>query len=227
MQDRNAPPLNPLPPVVWLLALPMIVLEVAFSLGAAGVVGGPQAIGWRNAAIEQFGVWPDYWREQYALGALDFELLARFIAYPFLHISLSQALFAIVIVLALGKFVGEIFRWWAVLVVFFASAIAGGLVYASIPAIRPPLFGAYPGDYGLIGAFTFLLWVKLAGTGTSQFRAFSMIGFLMVVQLLFGLLFGGGYEWVADFVGFATGFVLSSVVSPGGWRHMVERIRQR
>lgn len=227
MQDRNAPPLNPLPPVVWLLALPMIALEVAFSLGAAGVVGGPQAIGWRNAAIEQFGVWPDYWREQYALGALDFELLARFIAYPFLHISLSQSLFAIVIVLALGKFVGEIFRWWAVLVVFFASAIAGGLVYASIPAIRPPLFGAYPGDYGLIGAFTFLLWVKLAGTGTSQFRAFSMIGFLMVVQLLFGLLFGGGYEWVADFVGFATGFVLSFVVSPGGWRHMVERIRQR
>lgn len=227
MQDRNAPPLNPLPPVVWLLALPMIVLEVAFSLGAAGVIGGPQAIGWRNAAIEQYGVWPDYWREQLALRAFDVELMGRFVAYPFLHITLSQAVFAIVIVLALGKFVGEIFRWWAVLVVFFASAIVGGLVYASIPMIRPPLFGAYPGDYGLIGAFTFLLWVRLAGTGTNQFRAFSMIGVLMGVQLLFGLLFGGGYEWVADFVGFATGFALSFVVSPGGWRHMVERIRQR
>ena len=29
MNDLTAPPLNPLPPVVWLLALPMIAIEVA------------------------------------------------------------------------------------------------------------------------------------------------------------------------------------------------------
>ena len=55
----------------------------------------------------------------------------------------------------------------------------------------------------------------------------SRLGDALGVVLLFGLLFGGGYEWVADFAGFATGFALSFVVSPGGWRHMVERIRQR
>ena len=49
--DHNAPPLNPLPWVVWVLALPLIAMEVVLSLGAAGVVGGPQAIGWRLQAV--------------------------------------------------------------------------------------------------------------------------------------------------------------------------------
>ncbi len=227
MDNRNAPPLNPLPPVVWLLALPMILLEAVFSLGDGGVVGGPEAIGWRTAAIETYGLWPDYWRQQAGLGAFDAELLLRFFSYPFLHYTLTQAVFAIVILLAMGKFVGEIFRWWALAAVFFGASLVGGLVYVSIPAIQQPLFGAYPAVYGLIGAFTFLLWVRLAGTGVNQFRAFSMIGFLLFVQLLFGVLFGGGWEWVADLSGFAAGFFLSFVVSPGGFGRVRMRIRQR
>ena len=44
---------------------------------------------------------------------------------------------------------------------------------------------------------------------------------------MFGLLFGGGWDWVADLAGFATGFLLSFVVSPGGWARVREKIRQR
>jgi hypothetical protein len=90
-----------------------------------------------------------------------------------------------------------------------------------------PLFGAYPGDYGLIGAFTYLLWVKLAGTGLNQMRAFSMIGFLLAVQLIFGLLFGGGPEWIADLAAFSTGFLLSFALAPGGMAKLRDLIRQR
>jgi len=32
MDDRNAPPLNPLPPVVWALALPIIAMEVVLGI---------------------------------------------------------------------------------------------------------------------------------------------------------------------------------------------------
>jgi membrane associated rhomboid family serine protease len=49
----------------------------------------------------------------------------------------------------------------------------------------------------------------------------------LAVQLVFGLLFGGGWAWVADITGFAAGFLLSFVVSPGGFRRVVEMIRQR
>ncbi len=221
------PPINPLPWVVWVMVLPMIALEALFSAAEAGLVGGAQGIGWRVASLEQYAVWPAYWRQQAAAGAFDFELLIRFVTYPFLHINPTHAVFAIVILLAMGKYVGDVFRPLSTALVYFASAAIGGVVYASIPSIDLPLMGAYPGDYGLIGAFTFLLWVRLAGTGANQFRAFSMIGFLLAVQLVFGLFFGGGPEWVADISAFVAGFFLSFIASPGGVQRAMDRIRQR
>lgn len=227
MDDYNQAPINPLPAAVWLLVLPMIGLEILFSLGDAQMIGGANAIGWRMAAIESYGVWPAYWRQHMEAQAFDFELLSRFVTFPFLHINATHAIFAVVILLALGKYVGEIFRSAATLAVYLISGAVGAVVYASLPMIDQPLFGAYPGDYGLIGAFTYLLWVKLAGTGLNQMRAFSMIGFLLAVQLLFGVLFGGGDEWIADLVAFATGFLLSFGLAPGGLAKLRDLIRQR
>ena len=64
MQDHDIAPINPLPPVVWLLVLPMIGVELVLSLAEAGMIGGRAAIGWRVAALEGFGFFPDYWRQQ-------------------------------------------------------------------------------------------------------------------------------------------------------------------
>lgn len=220
-------PFNPLSWVVWAIALPMALLEAMFSAAEAGLIGGPSALGWRVAALEQHAVFPAYWRLNWQAGALDLEVLLRFVTYPFIHSGVTHALFAVVILLAMGKFVGDVFRPMALAVIYFASGALGALVYASIPSIESPLFGAYPGDYGLIGAFTFLLWVRLAGTGLNQLRAFTMIGFLLAVQLLFGILFGGGPEWVADLSAFVAGFLLSFMAAPGGIARVLARIRQR
>jgi len=219
-------PINPLPWVVWLLALPMIALEVVFALGQTGLTSSPAAVGWRIQAIQEFAYSPAILKAMAALGDWPPRQVARIVTYPFVQGSFTQALFGVVILLALGKMVAEVFRPWSVLVVFFASAIVGALVFTLIPGNVLPLFGAYPAVYGLIGAFTFLLWGRLAGSGT-QYRAFSLIGLLMGVQLLFAALFGGGWEWVADLAGFATGFLLSFVVSPGGWNRVITRLRQR
>ena len=136
--------------------------------------------------------------------------------------------FAVVMVLALGNMVAGVFRWWGVLVVFLGSTVVGGAAYGLlVPGLRTQLIGAYPGIYGLIGAFTFLIWTKLALVGANRLRAFSLIGVLLAVQLVFGLLFGGGWDWVAEVTGFATGFLLSFVVSPGGFRRVVQMMRQR
>ena len=225
MQDHNAPPLNPLPPVVWALALPMIALEIVVQLGAGGLVGGPAAVGWRLEAIQTAAFIPDLWREMWSFGQFPAEHMARFVAYPFVHGDLTHTAFAVVILLALGKFTGEVLPGWAVLVVFFGSAIAAALTYGAFVA-QVPLFGAYPGDYGLVGAFTYLMWLRLAGSGR-EYRAFSMIGLLMAAQLLFGLLFGGGPAWIADLTGFAAGFALTILVTPGGIPRLMDRLRQR
>ena len=225
MQDHNAPPLNPLPPVVWALALPMIALEIVLQIGAAGIAGGPDAVGWRLEAITKVAFIPDLWREMWTLGQFPPEHMLRFVAYPFVHGNMTHTAFAVVILLALGKFTGEVLRFWAVLVVFFGAAIAGALAYGLV-ATRVPLIGAYPGDYGLVGAFTYLMWLRLAGSGR-EYRAFSMIGLLLVAQLVFGVLFGGGLDWVADLAGFAAGFVLTILVVPGGLPRLMDRLRQR
>ena len=121
---------------------------------------------------------------------------------------------------------------------FFGSGALGALVYAfAVP--NQPLFGAFPGVYGLIGAFSFLIWVRLAGTGVNQLRAFTMIGGLMVIQALYGAFFtvlpmvmpsvgavGHDWSWVADLLAFAAGFLLSFVVSPGGFARVRQRIRE-
>ena len=227
MQDRNAPPLNPLPAIVWVLALPIIAMEIVVGLGGSGVMGGLEGAGWRLQALERFVFSPPLM--QAMIDRSDYPLLQmmRLVTYPFVHGSTTHAVFVVVILLALGKMVGEIFRWWAVLVVFFGAAIAGAFAYMLVPGNAAPLFGGYPATYGLIGGFTFLLWVNLAAVGANKYRAFSLIGFLLGIQLLFGLLFGGGYEWVADVAGFAAGFLLSFVVSPGGWARVLDKIRQR
>lgn len=225
MQDHNAPPFNPLPPVVWALALPMIALEFVLQIGEAGIAGGPDAVGWRMEAITRLAFVPDLWREMWRLGSFPAEHLARLVAYPFVHGSLTHAAFAVVILLALGKFVGEVLRFWAVLVAFFGATLAGALAYGFLTTPMP-LFGAYPGDYGLVGAFTYLMWQRLAGSG-KEYRAFSMIGLLLSAQLLFGLLFGGGLDWVADLAGFGAGFALTILVTPGGLPRLMGRLRQR
>ena len=96
-----------------------------------------------------------------------------------------------------------------------------------IPGLSAPLIGAYPAVYGLIGAFTFMIFTNLSKVGANKYRAFSLIGALLFVQFVFGVVFGGGWEWVADVAGFAAGFLLSFVVSPGGFRRVLDQVRQR
>jgi membrane associated rhomboid family serine protease len=226
--DPNAAPINPLPLVVWVLALPLLAMELVLSLAERGLVGGAQGAGWRLQAVERFGMWPELLRHQWETGGYPLEELHRLASYTLVHASFTHALFAVVILLALGKMVGEIFRWWAVLVVVFGAAIAGGVAYGLlVPGVTAALIGAYPAVYGLIGAFTFLLWVNLARSGANKYRAFSLIGLLLLMQLIFGVLFGGTWDWVADVAGFAAGFLISFVVSPGGFSRVMDKLRQR
>lgn len=225
--DHHASPINPLPPIVWILALPMIALELVFGLGNSGLAGGPGAVGWRLQALEQFAYFPDVMRQMVGVGGYPLADVARLVTYPFVHGSVTHAVMVAVILLALGKVVGEVFRWWAVVVVFVGSAVIAALGYTAVPWLTQPLVGGYPAVYGLIGAFTFLLWVNLAAVGANKFRAFTLIGFLLAIQLLFGVLFGGGDDWIADIIGFVAGFFLSFVVSPGGWARVRAKMRQR
>jgi membrane associated rhomboid family serine protease len=219
-------PVNPLPPAVVALVLVIIGVEAMFSLGARGIIGGPGAVGWRLDAIQNYAFSGEILAWMWETGRWPAEHVIRFLSYVFVHGAFTHALFVCVFVLAMGKMVGEVMGDLAMVLIFVGSGIGGALGYGLLVDSPIPLFGGFPAVYGLIGGFTFLLWRSLALVGAQQSRAFTLIAFLMGVQLLFGLLFGGQKDWVADLCGFATGFGMSFFLAPGGWARIRARIRR-
>lgn len=224
---HNESPLNPLPPVVIALFLVIVGIEVAFTLGARGLVGGPGAVGWRLETLERFAFSSEILAWMVETGRWPVEHVLRLVSYPFVHASFTHALFAGVMLLALGKMVAEAMGSLAVIVIFVISAAGGAVVYATIIGSPAPLVGAFPPVYGLIGGFTYMLWLRLGQLGENQVRAFTLVGLLLFIQLIFGLLFGANAEWLADIAAFVIGFALSIILVPGGWSRLVDRLRQR
>ncbi len=220
-------PVNPLPPVVMVLVLVMALVEAAFMLGAKGLVGGPEAIGWRLAAIQNYGFSNQAFTWMLETGVPRVDFLVRFLTYPFIHGGFTHMIFAAVMTLAMGKFVGDRMGQLAVVVLFFGSCIFGAAIYGIIQPEGPGLIGAFPGVYGLIGGFTCLLWLRLGQIGAQQMQAFTLIGLLLGIQLVFGLLFGAGTDWIADIAGFVVGFFLSFLLLPGALSRLLDKTRQR
>ncbi len=224
--DINQNPFNAIPTVVVVLAVAIAGIELAFQAGARGF-GGADAVGWRLEALNAWAFSPQLWDRMVETGQFPPRALLRLLSYSFVHLGFGHMLFVLVFLLALGKMVAEAFSAAALVAVLAVSSVAGALVYASVLDPDVALVGGYPAVYGLIGAYTFILWTGLGAIGEQRLRAFTLIAFLMGIQLFFGLAFGGGLEWVADLGGFAAGFALSFVVSPGGWRKVLDRLRQR
>ena len=214
-QDHNAPPFNPMPPVVWVLFLILMGIEVVFTLGEQGIVGGARAVGWRLGAISDYGFSGVAFDWMVKNRQMPFEYVIRCFSYMFLHGSFTAAIFSGVILLAMGKLVGEVMGQLAVVILFVFSGVFGVVIFGLLTD-QAWLIGAYPSVYGLIGAYTFLLWQRVAGQGMQQLTAFRLIGFLMGIQLIFGIFFVTGQDWVAELAGFICGFSLSVIVMPGG-----------
>ncbi|WP_417249582.1 rhomboid family intramembrane serine protease [Celeribacter sp.] len=225
--QRPEMPFNALPPAVVALAVVIGGIELLFQIGSYGIIGGPNAVGWRITAMEQFAFFDAVFEAMRSEGSWPLEHVIRFVTYAGVHYSITHAAMVVVFILALGKMVGETFGNIAVLIVFFTSIIAGSLAYGLFLDTNVQLVGAYAGAYGLIGSYTLMLWIGLGAMQQNQFRAFSLIGFLLAIQLVFGLFFGRSPDWVADLAGFVTGFSVSILLIPGAPRRIFERIRQR
>lgn len=222
-------PFNVLPPVVVALTLLILGIEAMFWLADAGIIGGARGVGWRIAALEDYAFSPAVLDRVLLNGDYSFDMLKRFVTYPFLYGNnqLTGVAFCAALTLALGKFTAEYYGGLKVLVIFVATSIAGAIVFGLVVESRYPLFGGFTPVYGLIGAYTYSLWLKLGSAGKNQLLAFRLIGFLLLIQLIFGLVFGGNRQWIAELSGFAAGFGLSTILAPGGWSSLVARMRER
>lgn len=227
-QDHNASPFNALPGAVVLIAGAMFGVELMFLAAKTGLIGNTRGgEDWRIWAVQSFAYSGDVQDRMLRLRTFPPEHLLRYIAYPFVHGAFTHMIFAAVFTLALGKMVGEVFSNLVVVVVFFAAAILGVLVFGLVLNDPRPIYGGFPGAYGLIGAYTFILWLGLGRAGQNQLQAFTLIGALIAYQLIFGLILGSTNEWVAEMTGFAVGFGLTALLVPGGWQRVLAQLRKR
>lgn len=225
--NHNAPLVNPIPPVVLGMVAIIAVFEMAFQLGARGLIGGPSAIQWRVQALQAFGFYDTIWAQFMASDALPAGSWWRFLTYPVVHASFTHALFACVLLLALGTFTAKIFRPVPLILVLAVCTIAGAVAFGMTSDAGAPLYGAYPPVYGLIGMYTWCLWTMADRLGRNPYAAFQLIGVLIGIQLLFVLIEGRWYSLFAEIAGFVTGFVLAAPAAPGGLERLRTKLRGR
>ncbi len=224
---RSAGPVSAferLPPLVVAIALVVVGIEAVFQLGARGIVGGPEAVGWRVDAMARFGFSAPLFRRELVVGASNPGDLARLALHPLIHQGLTHAIFGVVLLLALGKAVSERFSGPAVAGVIAAGALGGAVAYGLVVNGRGLLVGVYPAVYGLIGAYTWALW--RAGRGRERLAAFRLIAVLTGLRAALLLTVGGGMDWVADLGGFAAGFAASFLLAPDGGERL-RRLRDK
>lgn len=226
-------PINAIPPVVMALTLLIVGIECVFQLAENGLIGGPRAVGWRLQAVQDYGFSPAVLDRMMTNGDYSLNILRRFVTYPFLNMQLTQVAFCAALTLALGKFVGEYFGGAKVLFLYLFTSIVGAIVYGLLVSGRFPLIGGFTPVYGLIGAYTYVLWLRLGEAGENQLLAFRLIGVLLLIQLIYGIMIGFFFEtppppaWIAELAGFFAGFGISVLLAPGGWAAFVNRMRQR
>lgn len=225
--DHDASPLNPVPAVVWCLAALLAGPELVFQAGVAGFAGGPEALGWRSEAAQTFGFFTAVFDLMRETGQWPLEQVWRFVTYPLVHQGFVHTAIAVVLLLAMGNFTARLFHPLAIVLVFVASAAMGALAFGLIVPGRAVLLGSYPAVYGLIGLYTWSLWVMADRMGKNPYAAFRLIGLLVGLQVLFSLISGYWQPLPAEVAGFATGFLLAAPAAPGGIARLRRKLQDR
>ena len=117
------------------------------------------------AAIERFAFSGEILGWMAQTRSFPLEHVMRFVTYPFVNGAFTSTLFACVMLLALGKMVGEALRRDARWRSSSRSAVGGALIYAAVRDTPRRSYGGFPPVYGLIGAFTYLAWVRPSVSG--------------------------------------------------------------
>lgn len=226
-------PVNAIPPVVIALTAVILVMEAVLQLADFGYIGGPKGLAWRLNTINELGFSTGIWDAIVERGDYRFDRFKRFVTYPYVNAAVTQVAFCAALTLALGKFVAEFYGGFQMLVIYVVASAFGAVMFGLLAWSTFPLYGGFPPVYGLIGAYTYAIWLRLVKAGENQILAFRLIGVLLLIQLIYGVVFGFVAEtpppptWIAELSGFAGGFGVAILLAPGGWRRMLDRMRQR
>jgi membrane associated rhomboid family serine protease len=183
----------------------MAAIELLLGLSESGFIGGSN---WR---------WPAY-----AIGAFWQPLLSdgmsplypgqtflMFVTHAFLHGGIMHLAFNAVVLLALGKFVASRIGAARTLLVLFLAAVAGGLAFGLLSSGNSPMIGASGAVFGLIGVWQAWDFGARRAAGETVRPVIVAIMGLVLINVVFFVLLGGGLAWQAHLGGWLVGFALA------------------
>ncbi len=222
--DHSAPPILPLPGLVWALLLTLAGIEATFWAGTHGLVAGPEAAGWRLGAVEHFAFAAPVQDWMVETRQVPPRHLLRYLSYPLIHASALHALLSMVFLAALGKSIAQTHGQAALAALLILPGAAGAVVFGLITSGEGWLLGATPAVLALVGAWG---WTQWQDPGKPRRATLGLIGGFLIARLAFGLLIEPTDIWIADLTAFALGAAMAPALAPGAARRALHRLRQR
>lgn len=194
---------------LWLLVGAMALIELVLSGADQGWFGSPD---WREIAFEYGAFWRPLLSGQ-ASPLYPAQPYLMFITYAFLHGSPTHFLLNGVVILALGKFIADRVGPWPVILLFFVSALAGGLVFGLMARTQAPMIGASGAAFGFIGFWQYWEVKALRARGRTLRPVLSLLAGLVVVNVVLDVALGGALAWQAHLGGFIAGVAMAPVMN--------------
>lgn len=173
-----------LPIAAVLIALVIMGVELAIQAAEAGLILRSAGHGLRGMLIEKLAMtgsaWDIYWQGI----RRSVEIWGRSLAYGAVHAGFMHALFSVVFVLALGKFLSSVFSNLMILALFMGGLLAGATAFGLGSEGRAILIGAEPGSYALIGAFAMILALIDRREGGTGLKGALVLGFFLILPLV-------------------------------------------
>lgn len=199
-----------LAPVVLAIALVCIVVELALVGADRRMFGSPL---WRSLAYQYGAFWPGLlhdWVPNYAA-----QPVAMFVSYAFLHSGLGHLAGNMVTLLALGEIAVERVGQRGFVLIYVASALAGGACYGALTAAQP-MVGASGALFGLAGAWVVWSYFDAAPGRARLWALLRMSLGLTGLNIALWYILDGALAWQTHLGGFVAGAVMALLLARSG-----------
>jgi rhomboid protease GluP len=184
------------------------LIEVVLTLGDHGIVFPPTL---RLQAFTLGAFWEGLLHNQLR-PVYAGQQAVMFVSHAFLHGSFLHMAMNTAILLALGRFVETFYTPKAIVPLFFAGAVGGGIAYGALASGPYPMVGASGAVFAFLGLWIVWDWRRHRRAGVSPrpilMRALALAG--LNVVFFFGL--DGMLAWQAHLGGFVVGGLAGAVL---------------
>ena len=187
--NADAAPFNKMPIAVLCVIALVGAVELIFQGAESGIIRGQDGMALRSFWGQRLGFSLSIYEPMWVTKNYDFLAAYRLFTFGFVQHGLSTALVALAIFAALGKYVAEQFGQVCFLLLTFIAPIFGLLFFVFLIPTSGWVIGLFPAVFAMVGGFTVRQIDLRRETGEAVLPAFTLIAFLMGIQLFFYFVF--------------------------------------